>query len=243
VTHAFTVRQLAVTAALAGSMCIPVRAQTLASEQIFAELVARNQTRAGDLLEYTADRVYRVSDPGGKIHAQIEGRMDFEAPESKTFFTKSEEGSVLVRHLALKPLIASEVKAARGEDRHNSAITPANYTLELIGEDEVRTHPCYVLRASPKHADKYLFEGKVWIDKQDFAVARIEGHPAANLSFWIKSADFVRDYEKVAGFWLPLKDETVVQVRMYGKKILTIHHTDYAIRAKTLEAESGADAR
>jgi hypothetical protein len=54
---------------------------------------------------------------------------------------------------------------------------PANYTLELIGEDEVRSHPGYVLRASPKRADKCLFEGKVWIDKQDFAVARIEGHP------------------------------------------------------------------
>jgi hypothetical protein len=114
-----------------------------------------------------------VSDPSGKIHAQIEGRMEFEAPESKTFVTTSEEGSAIVRHLALKPLIASEINAARGKDRHDSAITPANYTLELIGEDEARSHPCYVLRASPKRADKYLFEGKVWIDKQDIAVARI----------------------------------------------------------------------
>ena len=236
--HSFTVRVLALTAALAGSMCITVHAQAPGSEQIFAELIGRNQTRAGGLLAYTADRVYRVSDPGGKIHAQIEGRMEFEAPESKTFVTRSEGGSAIVRHLALKPLIASEINAARGKDHHDSAITPGNYTLQLIGEDEVRTHPCYVLRASPKRADKYLFEGKVWIDKQDFAVVRIEGHPAANLSFWIKRADFVRDYEKVAGFWLPLKDETAVQVRMYGKKILTIDHADYAVRAKALEAES-----
>jgi Outer membrane lipoprotein-sorting protein len=239
VTHSFAVWQLALTVALMGSTCVPAHTQTVGSEQIFAELIDRNQTRAGSLLEYTADRVYRVSDPGGKIHARIEGRMEFEAPESKTFVTKSEEGSAIVRHLALKPLIASEINAARGKDRHDSAITPTNYTLELIGEDEVRNHPCYVLRASPKRQDKYLFEGRVWIDKQDFAVARIEGRPAANLSFWIKRADFVRDYEKVAGFWLPLKDETVVQVRMYGKKILTIDHADYAVRAKQLEAQSG----
>ena len=237
-THPFTIRQLALTAALAGSMCVTLHAQALGSGQIFAELVEHNQSRASGLLEYTADRVYRVSDLGGKIHAQIEGRMEFEAPESKTFVTKSEAGSAIVRHLALKPLIASEIDAARGKDRHDSAITPANYTLELIGEDEVRTHSCYVLRASPKRADKYLFEGRVWIDKQDFAVVRIEGHPAANLSFWIKRADFVRDYEKVAGFWLPLKDETIVQVRMYGKKVLTIDHADYAVRAKLLESES-----
>jgi len=217
---------------------VAIHAQALSSDQIFAQLIGRNQTRAGGLLEYTADRVYRVSDPGGKIHAQIEGRMEFEFPESKTFVTRSEAGSAIVRHLALKPLIASEINAARGKDRHDSAIAPANYTLESIGEDTVRAHPCYVLRASPKRADKYLFEGKVWVDKQDFAVVRIEGHPAANLSFWIKRADFVRDYEKVAGFWLPLKDETFVQVRMYGKKILTIDHADYAVRAKALEAES-----
>jgi hypothetical protein len=238
VKHPFTIRPLALGAALAGSMCVTVHAQALGSGQIFAQLVDRNQMRARGLLEYTADRVYSVLDPGGKVHARIEGRMEFEAPESKTFVTKSEAGSAIVRHLALKPLIASEINAARGKDRHDSAITPANYALELIGEEEVRTHPCYVLRVSPKRADKYLFEGKVWIDKQDFAVVRIEGHPAANLSFWIKRADFVRDYEKVAGFWLPLKDETVVQVRMYGKKILTIDHADYAVRAKALEAES-----
>jgi outer membrane lipoprotein-sorting protein len=239
VAHFFIIRQLAFTAALAGSMCVPLHTQALSSEQIFAKLVDRNQTRAGGLLEYKAERVYRVSDPNGKIHAQIEGRMEFEAPESKTFVTKSEAGSAIVRHLALKPLIASEIDATRGKDRHDSAITPANYTLELIGEDEVRTHRCYVLRASPKRVDKYLFEGKVWVDKQDFAVARIEGHPAANLSFWIRRADFVRDYEKVAGFWLPLKDETVVQVRLYGKKILTIEHADYAVRARPLEAKWG----
>jgi hypothetical protein len=95
--HSITVRQLALTAALAGSMCVSVHAQTLGGEQIFAEPIDRNQTRAGGLLEYTADRVYRVPDPSGTIHAQIEGRMEFEAPESKTFVTKSEEGSDSVR--------------------------------------------------------------------------------------------------------------------------------------------------
>jgi hypothetical protein len=93
VTHSFTIRKLALAAALAGSVCATVHAQVLGSEQIFAELIDRNQTRAGGLLEYTAGRVYRVSAPGGKIHAQIEGRMQFEAPESKSFVTRSEAGS------------------------------------------------------------------------------------------------------------------------------------------------------
>jgi hypothetical protein len=66
-------------------------------------------------------------------------------------------------------------------------------------------------------SDKYLFEGRVWIDVDDYAVVRIEGHPAKKLSFWIQRADFVRQYIKIGSFWLPQRDETFVQVCM-GRK-------------------------
>jgi hypothetical protein len=62
------------------------------------------------------------------------------------------------------------------------------------------------------------------VDDREFAVVRISGHPVKNLSFWITQADFVREYEKIGGFWLPVKDETLVGVKMYGKKNLTIEH-------------------
>jgi hypothetical protein len=80
-----------------------------------------------------------------------------------------------------------------------------------------------------------------WIDRQDFAVVRTEGRPAAHLSFWIKRAEFVRDYEKVAGFWLPYKDETMVEVRLYGKKVLTIDHRDYSVKGKPMVQSSEND--
>jgi hypothetical protein len=85
------------------------------------------------------------------------------------------------------------------------------------------------VQATPKRKDKYLFEGKVWIDVEDYAVVRIEGRPAKKLSFWIERADFVRQYQKIDSFWLPQKDVTFVQVRLYGKKALTIDHRDYSL--------------
>ena len=88
---------------------------------------------------------------------------------------------------------------------------------------------CFVAQAVPKRKDKYLFEGKVWIDVNDYSVVRIEGHPAKKLSFWINGADFVRQYQKIAGFWLPEKDETLVQVRLYGNKVLKIEHRNYVV--------------
>jgi hypothetical protein len=227
------------------SACIPIGAgqsvqdqadrvepneHAVVEQQIFVNLLERNQIRNEALLGYTATRTYRVSQPNGKVHAEIDGRMEFQAPDTKQFVVSSEQGSGIVRRLALHPLITSEIKAAGGKDRHDSAITPANYTLELIGEESVGAYRCYVLRALPKRVDKYLFQGKVWVDEQDFAVVRIEGQPAAKLSFWIKRAEFVREYQKLDGFWLPQRDETVVDVRIYGKKVLTIDHRDYTLK-------------
>jgi hypothetical protein len=108
-------------------------------------------------------------------------------------------------------------------------ITPENYTLELLGEQQVGPYRCFLTRATPKRTDKYFFEGMVWIDTQDYAVVRITGHPAKKVSFWIERVNFVREYQKIEGFWLPLKDETHAQVRMYGQKILTIDHQDYTL--------------
>jgi len=197
--------------------------------QIVAELLAHNDLRKTALADYWALRTYQVVDLKGKVHAEEIGRMEFRAPDKKTFVVTSEKGSGLIRHLALNPLISSEIETASGKEHHDSAIAPDNYTLTLLGGQQVGPHRCFVMQAVPKRKDKYLFEGKLWIDVEDYAVVRIEGHPAKKLSFWIERADFVRQYQKIGGFWLPQRDETFVQVRLYGKKVLTIDHQDYVV--------------
>ena len=197
--------------------------------RLFAELLAHNELRNVALLGYTEHRTYAITDTTGKVRAEESGEMEYRAPDKKTFVTTSESGSGVVRHLALNPLIDSEIEAASGKQHHDSAITPANYTFELLGEQQVGPYHCFVVRATPKRSDKYLFEGTVWIDVQDYAVVRIAGHPAKKLSFWIERADFIREYQKIDGFWLSKRDETIVQVRIYGQKVLTIDHKNYTV--------------
>ena len=50
--------------------------------------------------------------------------------------------------------------------------------------------------------------------------------PAKRPSFWIKGADFTRHYQKIGGTWLPLRDQTVSQVRLFGENVLTIEHNE-----------------
>ncbi len=201
----------------------------ITENQIFVELLAHNQPRNAALLDYTSLRTYQVVDLKGKVHAQEIGRMEYRAPDKKKFVVASESGSGLIRHMALNPLIASEIEAAAGKEHRDSSLTPANYTLQPVGEQQVGPYHCFVAQAIPKRKDKYLFEGKVWIDVEDYAVVRIEGHPAKKLSFWIEQADFVRQYQKIGSFWLSQQDMTFVQVRLYGKKVLKIDHEDYAV--------------
>jgi hypothetical protein len=212
-------------------------------EQIFAELVRHNELRTANLREYSAVRTYAVSDLNGKIHAQEIVRMQYTAPDKKSFKTLEEQGSSVIRHMVLKRLMESEVSAAAGQEHHDSSITPANYTFHPLAEEDLGVHHCFVVNAIPKRKDKYLFEGKVWIDSADFAVVKIAGHPAKKLSFWITRADFVRQYEKIGDFWLPAKDETFVEVRLYGKKILRIEHHTNSVNGVTSTALVGRNAR
>src|ERR1700751_2914492 len=206
----------------------PLRPGVTAS-QIFDELLAHNALRAATLVNYTALRTYQGVDLKGKVHAEEIGQMEYRAPDQKKFLVTSETGSAVVRRLALNALIASEIETTAGKQHHDSAISPANYSLDMLGEQQVGPYHCFVAQAVPKRSDKYLFEGKVWIDAEDYGVARIEGHPAKKLSFWIQRADFVRQYQKIDGFWLPQRDMTFVDVRLYGKKVLTIDHHDYIV--------------
>jgi hypothetical protein len=100
------------------------------------------------------------------------------------------------------------------------------------GNDSVDGYKCFVVQASPKRKDKYLFEGRIWIEEKEFAVVKIVGRPAKRPSFWIKSADFTRHYQRISGTWLPLRDQTVSQVRLFGENVLTIDHGDYKVSVR-----------
>jgi len=210
----------------------------ITEEEVFAQLAAHNEERKSALHDYTSQRTYQVVDLKGKVHAEEVGRMEFLAPDKKAFTVTSEGGSGLVRHMALNPLIKSEIEAATGKEHHDSTISSDNYSLTLLGEQQVGAYRCFVAEAVPRRKEKFLFEGRLWIDANDYSVVRIEGHPAKKLSFWIESADFVRQYQKIDNFWLPQKDETLVKVRLYGKKVLTIEHRGYVVNGS-----SNKDAR
>jgi hypothetical protein len=212
----------------------------LAGDEVIANMLERNRLRNEQLQRYLAVRTYEIRNPDGKLAAQAVVRVEYRAPDKKTFNKTSEEGSGIVRHLVFDRLMQSESETSSGRVHHDSAITAANYTFTLSGEEDVGPYHCFVLEAAPKRNEKYLFEGKIWIDAEDFAIVRIAGHPAKKPSFWINRVDFVRQYQRIDGFWLPCRDETSVEVKMYGRRTFTVDHQQYVVNpANPLRVRTG----
>lgn len=203
---------------------------------VFAKLVESNRRRESRLEQYSVRGVYRVENAKGEMYAESQVLLRYRAPGTKEFKIISERGSGLIRSRVFKPLMEVEVETAAERNRHDSSITPNNYTFELLGEEDVNGYHCFVVQAIPKRADKYLFKGKVWIHAEEFAVVQIEGQPARSPSVWIKRVDFVRRYQKVGEFWLPLNNQSITRVRIFGKNTLTTNYHNYQINKADVAA-------
>ena len=87
----------------------------------------------------------------------------------------------------------------------------------------------YVLSVEPKTKDKFLYRGRIWVDAEDFAVARLEAQPGKSPSFWTKNSEIVQEYMKVSDFWLPARNRSITAIRLGGRAELTIQYSNYQI--------------
>src|SRR5271170_7233478 len=68
------------------------------ANEIVSKVLAENKRRNERLQSYSVTRTYQIETPEGKLAAQTVVRMDYRAPDAKTFEKTSEKGSGIVRH-------------------------------------------------------------------------------------------------------------------------------------------------
>jgi len=217
----------------------------LSTDQVVDNLVRRNQERARALLHSRSTRVYRLVYHG--LHADLVAEMTvqatYERPSSKEFTVVSQSGSKLIANHVFRRLLESEKEAAQPAVSAKTQLNRDNYNFALIGYEPSKTGGQYVLRVDPKVRGKYLYRGQVWVDGADFAVTRIEAEPAENPSFWTKKSTIHHQYGQVQGFWLPVKNESVSDIRLGGRATLTIEYKDYRVTdARQLSAAQKTQA-
>ena len=174
-------------------------------------------------------------------HAEMVVRVQGDADETKHFEVVSEEGWKAAQKHVLQKMLETESEASSPEMRLKARLSPENYEFHMAKTALLDDRMAYVIDVVPRRHDGRLFEGQIWIDAQDYALARVEGKPAKNPSFWTTSVHFVHTYQKSGPFWFPASTESVTEVRIFGATSLTIHYFDYTPNLpQTTETASAA---
>ncbi len=214
--------------ALAGEPESGAPSSSEAQEQhVVAKMLERSRAREQRLQEYSVAKTYQLRNEEGKTRAEAQVVLQFQAPNLKRFRTVSEYGS-MIGQAVFREMQQSEVEGARNQ----VTISPENYQFDLVGEEWTDGKRCFVFAVKPLRKERLLFEGRIWVDAEEFAIVKIAGRPARNPSWWIKNSEFVRHYGKVGDFWLPVRDESISQVRLWGKNVLVVDYNNYQVVPK-----------
>ena len=205
----------------------------LSLPQILDKMERHNQLQAQRLKRYKAVRHYEAEyrGYGSNIMGKMEVEVTFDASSGKSFQILSQSGSKLLCDKVLKKAVDSEKEASKNPAV--TALTPANYKFELIGSEILSGRQSYVLKVDPLKKSKFLYQGQIWVDATDFAVAKIEAAPAKNPSFWISTTLIRYSNAKTGDFWLPHQTHSETKVRIGGSAVLTIDYGTYKIDTDT----------
>jgi hypothetical protein len=213
------------------------------ADVLVARMLAHNGQRQRQLAGYRGMRRYVLENDRMNKHAEMVVRVEGDADETKHFEVVSEEGWKAAQKHVLQKMLAKESEASSPEMRLRACLSPENYEFQMANTEWLEGRMAYVIDVVPRRHDERLFEGQIWIDAQDYALARVEGKPAKNPSFWTTSVHFVHTYQKSGPFWFPASTESVTEVRIFGATSLTIHYFDYTPNLpQTSETASAASA-
>jgi hypothetical protein len=213
------------------------------ADDVVARMIARDSERQSTLQGYTAFRRYVLENQAHHRRAEMLVRMTCFEDGSKQFDVVCANGWGGARRYVFPRLLEAETEASRPGFRERSRITPENYTFQMVGMEYLRGRPAFVLAIAPKSENKYLTRGRIWVDADEYAIIRVEGQPAKNPSFWVKSVHFVHDYDKSGSFWFPVSDHSVTDVRIFGATEMTIDYFEYTPKASPLAPHQDAALR
>jgi len=198
------------------------------AEQVMSRMAAQDVERQSSIEGYAGMRRYVLENQNFQKRAEMVVRVKGDPDGTKHFEVVSEDGWKAANSHVLRKMLESESETSRPELRATTRLNFTNYQFLIVGTEMVSGRKAYVLETKPKRKDKYLFEGRIWVDTEDYALVRAEGSPAKNPSFWTKSTHFVQVYQKSGPLWFPLSTQSITEARLFGTTDVHIQYFDYA---------------
>jgi outer membrane lipoprotein-sorting protein len=198
------------------------------TKEIVTRMAAHDLARQASIEGYAGMRRYVLENQ--KLHKRAEMLVQVQGDKdgTKHFDVVSEDGWKAAHKHVLHKMLESETETSRPEKRAGARLNSENYDFSLIGTELAAGRTAYVLEVRPKRSEKYLFEGRIWVDAEDYALVRAEGKPAKKPSFWTKSIHFVQVYQKCGPVWFPLSTQSVTEAHLFGTTDVSIEYFDYS---------------
>jgi hypothetical protein len=140
------------------------------------------------------------------------------------------EGDRVVIREVISRYLTAEVDAQKAQSAE-FAVTPRNYKFKSKGMNQSDGQDVYVFEVTPRQKREKLFKGEVWIDARTFLKVRESGYLVKNPDFMVKKVNFIRKYEILDGISVPRQEQSVADVRLFGKVELTIDFSNFSIDA------------
>lgn len=198
------------------------------AEEIVNRMAAHDLSRQISIEGYAGMRRYVLENHKFQKRAEMLVQVQGDPDGTKHFEVVSQEGWGGAQKHVLHKMLESETETARPEMRASARLIPENYNFALTGTELVAGRTAYVLEVKPKRNEKYLFQGRIWVDAEDYALARAEGEPAKKPSFWTKNIHFVQIYQKCGPLWFPLSTQSVTDAHLFGTTDVSIEYFGYA---------------
>jgi len=216
-------------------------APSLSANEVIAKMFAHDQQRQTAAGGYTGFREYVLDNPGFDKQARMVVSVTCGPDGTEYFQVVSEQGWKLANNRVLHRMLESEAKTSRPPEFAKVRITSDNYAFQLITVAPLEGRLAYEIRVIPKRQDAYLFRGRIWVDAEDYALARAEGEPAQNPSFWVRSVHFTQEFRKSGEYWLPWSTTSITEARFFGKTEIDIHYFDYLARSAKADKDTNPE--
>jgi hypothetical protein len=173
----------------------------------------------------TVKRDYQLLDKESAQKARVIANITYLPPDHKQYEVESSHGGMGEK--VLREVLDHETEKKDAKETARREFSPDNYEFSLAGSETVDGRKCFVLQMNPRHDDKDLLRGRVWIDAETFNIHRVEGNPSKNPSWWIRDLHILMSFSEVDGMWLRTFTQAVANVRFKGKYEMVARDLEY----------------
>lgn len=136
-------------------------------------------------------------------------------------------------------VIARYISAETQAQKLSLAVTPANYKFKYKGLAAYDGRQVHLFEVRPRRKKAGLFRGDLWIDAHTYFPVRESGRMLKSPSFFLKSIDFVREYDIQDGVPVPKRLQSLIDTRLIGKAELTVDFSHVSFGEQTEIALAG----